>query len=306
MEDLILGIDGGGSKTVALLAGPSGRILGRGTAGSCNFQSLPESHVRHALREAAAAAFASAGLPMQPASVIGLGISGVDRPADRTRVQRLLQEERLGERAVIANDSELLLWCGELQGWGIGLVAGTGSIAFGRAPGGQTTRSGGWGYRFGDEGSGFAIGTAALRSVSKAADGRGPSTALTSLVLAHWGLQSPAELIPFIYPNNLPYAQVARLAPLVAEAEQQGDPTASAILHEAAAELALALLAVHRSLGFSNTVPAAFGGGALLNIARLREGVVAQTEAVGIRLQPLALATEPAQGAVRMAQAQMK
>lgn len=301
MDTLILGIDGGGSKTVALLADPRGRILGRGTAGSCNFQTLPEADVRRALRAAIAGAFAAAGIPPQPADMIALGLSGVDRPGDHARVQRMLQEEKLGEKALIVNDSQLLLWCGELEGWGIAVVAGTGSIVFGCAPGGETARAGGWGHRFGDEGSGFGIGTAALRAVAKAADGRGPQTALSDLVLAHWGLESPSDLIPHVYQGSLPYAQVASLAPVVAAAAQQGDALSISILAEAARELAQAVIAVHRRLALPQQVPAAFGGGVLLRIKSVRSGLVRQAAAGGIELAPLALVEEPAQGAVKMA-----
>jgi N-acetylglucosamine kinase-like BadF-type ATPase len=305
MEALLLGIDGGGSKTVALLADTRGRTLGRGTAGSCAFQALPEADVRRALGQAMAAAFAAAGLPPQPVEVIGLGLSGVDRPGDHTRVQRMFQAENWGKKIIVTNDSELLLWCGQLQGWGIGVVAGTGSIVFGCTPEGSTARAGGWGYRIGDEGSGFAIGTAALQAVAKAADGRGPDTLLTGLVLAHWGLQTPTDLIPHIYPGNLPYAQIARLAPLVSAAAGQGDPVAADILADAARELALAVTAVHRRLGFSDRTPAVFTGGVLLNSERVRSGLVEHLAAQDIQLSPLVLAEEPAQGAVRMALAGM-
>jgi len=299
--ELILGIDAGGSKTTALLADKSGTILGRGTAGACAFQALPEDVVRSALRAAATSAFESAGLTPEPAAILGLGISGVDRPGDHEKVQCFLKEENLAGRNIVVNDSELLLWCGGLQGWGIGVISGTGSIVFGRSQAGRAARSGGWGYRFGDEGSGFAIGTAALRAMARADDGRGPHTLLTRLVLEHWGLEKTSDLIPHIYQGRLPYPHIARLAVLVQTAAGQGDAAALQILDEAASELAEAVKAVCRQLGFQGMVPAALGGGVLLNIEMIRSSMILGVSQQGVYMEPLVLAAEPVQGAIRMA-----
>lgn len=297
----ILGIDGGGSKTVALLADETGRILGRGTGGSCAFQALPEKDVRQSLREAVNGAFTQAGTPVQPAAVLGLGISGVDRPGDHIKVQRFLKEENLAQHNIVVNDGELLLWCGLLCGWGIGVISGTGSIVIGRDQAGRFARAGGWGYRFGDEGSGFMIGTDALRAVAQADDLRGPRTLLTGLVLEYWGLDKPSDLIPYVYQGNLPYAQVARLAPLVHTAASQGDSAAAGILERAVCELVQAVLALCRQLGFTGSVPTALGGGTLLHIEPIRDGLIRGAAEAGVQMDPLELAHEPAQGAVRMA-----
>lgn len=298
---LILGIDGGGSKTTALLADQNGTILGRGTAGCCAFQALPETEVRLALRQAAIGAFSQAGLPVQPAAVLGLGISGVDRPGDHLKVDRFLKEENLAEKNVVANDGLLLLWCGALRGWGIGVISGTGSIVYGRDRSGRLARAGGWGFRFGDEGSGFMIGTEALRAVAYADDGRGSQTLLTDLVLEKWGLEKPSDLIPFVYQGNLPYSRVAHLAPLVQTAAEMGDETALLILKKAADELTLAVGALCRQLDFRGVIPAALGGGVLLNVEMVRSGLVAGVSGLGLTMEPLELVSEPAQGAVRMA-----
>ena len=297
----ILGVDGGGSKTVALLADETGRVIGRGTGGSCAFQALPEKDVRQSLRDAVNGAFAQAGIPVQPAAVLGLGISGVDRPGDHIKVQRFLNEEHLAQENIVVNDGELLLWCGALRGWGIGVISGTGSIVIGRDPAGRFARAGGWGYRFGDEGSGFMIGTEALRAVARADDQRGPQTLLTRLVLEHWGLEKPCDLIPYVYQGNLPYAQVARLAPLVGSAAARGDAVAVEILEQAARDLIQTVAAVCRQLDFTGSVPTALGGGTLLHTQQLRAGLIRGAAEAGVRMEPLELANEPAQGAVRMA-----
>lgn len=300
-DRLVLGIDGGGSKILALLATADGSILGRGSAGSCNLQTMPESAARATLRQAVEAAFADAGLTWRTAEVAGLGLAGLYRPADHAHVQQWVQEEGIAQKAVTCNDSALLLWSGALQGWGIGVIAGTGSIAFGKNRSGESARAGGWGYRFGDEGSGFAIGTEALRAITKAADGRGPQTVLTGLVLEHWGLPDPSHLIPHIYGSNLPHPEIARLAPLVDKATEEGDIVATRILYQAADELAQALTTVFHRLGFEGKTPAALGGGVLLNMEPVRCQLLQQVKTQNIRLYPLELVAEPAQGAVRFA-----
>jgi N-acetylglucosamine kinase-like BadF-type ATPase len=298
---LILGIDGGGSKTTALLADQNGKTLGRGTAGSCAFQALPEAEVRLALRQSTANAFAEAGIPVQPVTVLGLGISGVDRPGDHLKVDQFLKEENFAKKNIVVNDGLLLLWCGVLQGWGIGVISGTGSIVYGRSRDGRLGRAGGWGFRFGDEGSGFMIGNEALRAIAHADDGRGPQTLLTSLVLNRWGLGKPSDLIPYVYQGNLPYSKVAQLASLVHTAAIQGDETALSILDEAADELTRAVSALCCQLDFSGAIPTAFGGGVLLNMELIRSSLVLGGSNLGIIMDPLELVSEPAQGAVRMA-----
>ncbi len=298
---LILGIDGGGSKTTALLADQNGKILGRGSAGSCAFQALPEADVRLALRQSTANAFTNAGLPLQPAMLLGLGISGVDRPGDHLKVLRFLEEENLAEKNIVVNDGLLPLWCGAMPGWGISVISGTGSIAYGCSLDGRLGRAGGWGFRFGDEGSGFMIGNEALRATARADDGRGPQTLLTRLVLNEWRLEKPFDLIPYVYQGNLPYSQVAHLAPLVHAAANQGDKVALLILKEAADELTQAVSALRRQLNFKGTVPAALGGGVLLNVEMIRSSLVAGVSKLGVSLDPIELVAEPAQGAIRMA-----
>jgi N-acetylglucosamine kinase-like BadF-type ATPase len=201
---------------------------------------------------------------------------------------------------VIGNDSSLLLWAGTLEGWGISVISGTGSIVYGRTVDGKAARAGGWGYRFGDEGSGFAIGTAALRAVAKAADKRGPQTMLTASILRHWGLQQPAELIPHIY-GDLPYPQIASLAKLVNHAAEQNDPVARSILMEAARELAEAVKAVYHKLDFQGEIPAALGGGVLSHCDLVKDEMLRLSAEQGVPLQPVEIVMQPVLGAVRMA-----
>src|SRR5690606_12096698 len=122
------------------------------------------------------------------------------------------------------------------DGAGILLIAGTGSSAWARGVDGRTARAGGWGHLLGDEGSGYALGVAALRAVARAHDGRAPSTDLRDAVLRHANVAAPEALIAWA--ASAAKAEIAALAPCVAEAAAADDAVARAIVDRAARDLA--------------------------------------------------------------------
>src|SRR5205823_10053657 len=127
---------------------------------------------------------------------------------------------------------------------GLAVVAGTGSMAYGKTADGRTARAGGWGSLLGDEGSAYILVTDALRAVAHAADGRGPATDLQRRFLDHLGLQMPQELITCLHGGGWDRAALAGLAPLVLEAAETGDAVAAELAERGAAELATAALSV--------------------------------------------------------------
>jgi N-acetylglucosamine kinase-like BadF-type ATPase len=297
----VIGVDGGGSKTLAILADSRGRELGRGVAEGCNYQVVGMEAAKAAIRTALLGAFTAAGIPNQPVKALCLGLAGIGRPDDRAWVEEYVREEHLAERLTIANDGQLLLWAGTPEGWGIGVVSGTGSIAYGRSPDGREARSGGWGYIMGDEGSGYAIGRAALQAVAQAADGRAASTALTDRILAHWELNYPGDLVAKIYRGGIGRVEIAELAALVFDEAQAGDSTAVRIEVQASRELASMLAVTAGRLHLTGKIPCALGGGVLSNCPRFGERVVRETLKLGIKLDPVNLVEEPVRGAVRLA-----
>lgn len=186
-------------------------------------------------------------------------------------------------------------------GAALALICGTGSIVYGRTASGELLRAGGWGYLFGDEGSGFALGAAALRAVMRAYDGRGQATLLSGLVLARRGLDNPQGLVKNIYGAEAPRAEIANLSDLVEQAASQGDTLALAILDEAACELADTVQVVYRQLG-SIPIPLAMTGGVILHgeyfAAQFRRACQNQ----GMEISVIHEIAEPAMGAIRLAQ----
>lgn len=300
-RELLIGIDGGGSKTVALVADTAGVVLGRGSAGASNYQTIGAESafaaLEHAIQQALGCVAGEACTPR----AICLGLAGVGRQEDVALFERWANSQWPAAPVSVVNDAEVALAAGTPDGWGLALICGTGSIVIGRDQGGRLARAGGWGYLFGDEGSGYALGIGALRAIARAADGRGPQTALTEAVLAHWSLGEPMHMIPRVYRGQPSNHEIAAVASLVHSAALAGDRVACELIDEACEELAEAAASVARQLGFQGPIPCALAGGLLSNATLLAEGVIRAAGQRGITLAPCTPVTEPAYGAIVIA-----
>jgi len=301
----VLGIDGGGSKTLALVAAVDGEVLGRGEAGPSNYQVTGLEAALSNLELATEAALANAARERGNLVGVCVGLAGVARPADRSRLAAWAKRYLPLVPVMIANDAQLVMAAGTPHGWGVAVICGTGSIALGRSPDGRTARAGGWGYLLGDEGSGYAIGLACLRAVLRASDGRGPQTALTRLVLEHFGLDDPSGLVAQTYEGAAGPASIAALAALVEMAALAGDSVARGILRDAGGELALAARAVVQQLALAGPVPCGLAGGVIVKGTALRAAFIEAAAALGCDLAPVSLVSEPARGAVILALGQI-
>lgn len=257
-----LGIDGGGSKTLAIVVNERGEEIGRGQAGSSNHTGVGIPRAVQNIYAAFIQARQSLG-PRTQMQKAWLGLAGVDRPADQQMLAAHVQS--LASTVYVTNDAELALSALPAT-IGVVLIAGTGSISLGRNAQGQTTRAGGWGHILGDEGSGYALGLQALRAAVRAADGRGPQTLLLERILQHWQLQQADDIIGEVYGND-DKAKIARLSSCVFQAELDGDPIAHEIIQNNLDELVLVVRAVGTKLGFTaqHPLPLALSGGLLLN-----------------------------------------
>jgi N-acetylglucosamine kinase-like BadF-type ATPase len=298
---VLVGVDGGGTKTIALLSDLEGRVLGRGIGGPSNYQVVGMRVAGDSINRAIRAAFADAGAEQCPPRAICLGLAGVDRPDDYGVIQAWAEEYMPHTPTVIVNDAMLVLAAGTPEDWGIAMISGTGSIVYGRTRDGQMMRSGGWGYLLGDEGSGFAIGMAALRAVARADDGRAPQTALTRLILDHWSVATPQDLISHVYLEHVPTQEIAALAAVVEAAASEGDAIALGIVREAGHELALAVNAVARRLRMQGPIPCAQAGSVIVKGLLLRQMFLTSATSLGLQLDPVTPVPEPVHGALRLA-----
>lgn len=301
MSDYLLGIDGGGSKTAVILARRDGTMLGRGEGGPSNYHAVGKENAFAALDQGIALAWAQAGLAEQPVAAVVLGMSGVDRPEDSSVFKTWIAMRFPQARVRLVNDGQIALAAGTPQGWGVVVVAGTGSIVFGQAPDGRIARAGGWGFLMGDEGSGYKAGLSALQAVARAHDGRGPDTSLTRRVLAFYQIAAPPDLITVVHDPGSTRADLARLSRLVDEEALAGDAVAAGIIQQAADELAACVQAVVVRQLHLSTVPAALAGGFLVHGRALQGAFLARVRQSGIDLDPVTLVEEPVWGAVRLA-----
>lgn len=291
---IILGVDAGGTRTVAAVARDT-EVLARreGTAGA----------VRPGRAMAAANAIASTARQalhatgQLRAAVLVVGAAGVGRDEERHALRDALRLENLADRILVTTDIAIALRAALGTTPGMVLLAGTGSFAVAQRPDGTQVRQGGYGWRMGDEGSAYALGHAALRAVGRAEGGRGEATALTAALqrqtrstrfddLVRWSVvASPAE--------------VAALAPAVLTAAESGDAVASELVREAAVALTSLARALRPTLPGPGTVPVALAGG-MMGFASYRAAVLEELAQVP-GLQVRETTVDPVQGALALA-----
>ena len=299
MTSIVVGVDGGGSKTLVMVADERGTEVVRVEGGPSAVR--PEGSERSAtviattVRDALAAAGMSHVLP----KVLCVGVAGVGREPERQALWQALVSADLAEEVVVHADATIALDDAFGEGPGVLLIAGTGSIAYGRGPTGVTARCGGWGPVFGDEGSGSWLGRRALSVVAAAHDGREPETSLTGALLTAAQVDQVDELIAWAAAATP--ATLATLAPAVASAAESGDLRANAILSLAAEELALHVRTLARRLFGDEraAAPVALAGGLLARGTLLRKRLEQRLKSAVPGAQLRAEEVVPVRGAVR-------
>lgn len=268
-----VGLDGGGTKTTLEARGEDGRVLLRATFGSMNLNSASEQTVAATFQDCAEAL---RGLPggLADCRAVCVGSAGVSNPDACETIERLLRGCGYSGPLVLVGDQETALAGALGRPDGMVLIAGTGSICFGRGADGRTARSGGYGHKIDDEGSGYALGRDALAAVVRAHDGRIAPTALTKLVYDRLGVGDVRGIVRFTYAPETEKKEIAALAPLVTEAAVAGDAAAKEILARAGRELSLLVAPVAEALGLTEGT-LALAGSLLTQTDALRTGVEA-------------------------------
>lgn len=328
---VVIGIDGGGTKTVAVLADANGRELARSVGAGANLQTVGAGVVRERIGSLIWNLLSSITGAVKVRG-FAVSLAGVDRPADVPVATdailgaiadftaagqstpdaaadggegvdaRGLVWELPGGLPIVTNDAVAALAAGASTLDGVVVIAGTGSIAFGVCNG-VRARAGGWGSILGDEGSGYALGYGALRAVCRAHDGRAPATSLTGAVLAHVGASTPPDLIGIVSAQTWGVAETAGIAPVVVRDAEAGDAVAAGLVDEAAAELVASARAVIDALPFerSRDLPIVLAGGLWPASARLRDGFASRLSEHVPNARPSVSAHEPVEGAVWLA-----
>jgi N-acetylglucosamine kinase-like BadF-type ATPase len=295
---LLLGIDGGGSKTRALVTDRAGVVLGEAVATSSNYHAVGFDKATLAIRTAIDGALAQAGGATTDVVAACFGLAGVGRhPAEREMFQKWVQAEGLAPRSVIVNDAELVLAAIPDGDCGVAVICGTGSVCIGRGPDGEIARAGGWGYLVGDEGSGFNIAVRAIRLATQTVDGRADADGLFRAALDYWKIDSADGMVAKVYSHDTTVGDIADFSRHVLALAERGDPHAHRLLTDAARALGHMIEAVIDKLGLVRPA-VAFGGGLLCSSRLLRTAVV---ERVGRDLGEARLADKPAIGAITLA-----
>lgn len=262
MATLVVGVDGGGTKTRALLADERGKQLAEATGAGSTVKPGEAERSAGVIAGVVRDVLEQADKSTRP-KVLYVGVAGVGRPSEREALHEALSAQDVADELVIDTDFSVALTDAFGEGPGVLVIAGTGSSAFARGPAGATARCGGWGPVIGDEGSGYWMGRRALSVVAAAADGREPETALTGAILTAAEVSDSSELIRWA--ANATPATLATLAPAVLSVADGGDLRANSIVSMAVEELALHVRALARQLFADEraSVPVALTGGLL-------------------------------------------
>ncbi|HXW15189.1 MAG TPA: BadF/BadG/BcrA/BcrD ATPase family protein, partial [Terriglobia bacterium] len=264
---IFIGIDGGGSKT-ACLVGDERSLLGSGVAGPSNVVRVGEGRAREAMHTAIRQACAQAGVDASKISRTCVGIAGGARSETAGPVLRILSEIISGDIEIVG-DMVIAMEAAAGSGPGVVVIAGTGSIAYGRNEAGRTARAGGWGFAISDEGSAHWIGRAVVAAVMRAFD-EDQRAALLEALMKVWQVKTREQMI--MSANASPPPDFAGLLPTVISAADAKDPIAQDVLAQAGAELAiLAKIVIARLFKREQGVAVATSGGVFRNAALVRQ-----------------------------------
>ena len=303
MTLIVVGVDGGGTKTRAMVADERGTPISTIEAPGSAVRPGEAERSADIIAEAVRDALASAAMTHVVPKVVCVGVAGVGRDTERQALWQALASRELAEEIVVHADATVAIDDAFGDGAGVLLIAGTGSVAFGRGPTGAVRRCGGWGPNIGDEGGGAWIGRRALSIVTAAADGREPETALTGAILTAAEVNGAPELIPWA--ASATPAMLASLVPTIMSVADTGDLRANALMSLATEELVLHVRTLARQLFGDEraAIPVAMTGGLLGKGSLLRKRVEHRLKSAvpgaQVRQEPVDAARGAVKGALR-------
>lgn len=304
-DTFVIGMDGGGTKTHAVILDQHGTVMAEHTLGPSNFQIIGVEKAADVLHELVRLCCESAECSPKHVAAVVCGLTGAGRAGDQKRMADGLKAYAAAKRTplktvLVESDARIALEGAFNGAPGIILIAGTGSIAFGKDAKGTVHRVGGWGRVLGDEGSGYFIGRLGLTAVTRELDGRGEKTALTKMLASKCGLKDQTSIINAVYKENF---DVASVAPLVLDAAAKKDAEAHAIVEFAVMELTEHIktlserLTVKSAKNVKTKLPLSLIGGLIANTTILST-MLQQHIAVNIpAVQVTAPMSSPAYGA---------
>jgi N-acetylglucosamine kinase-like BadF-type ATPase len=304
-EDIVVAIDGGGSKTDAVALTLSGEVVARARGGGSSPQTLGVDGSRAVIDPLMADLMAD--VPGASALRVHIYLSGLDLPEEVTafRASALSAPWAPADPAdlVVENDLFALLRAGTEEPDAVAVVCGTGINAIGVRADGQTVRFPALGMISGDWGGGWHLGEQALWNAARAVDGRGPATALTTAIPAVYGLAGVGDVIRALHFGELPSAALSLACPAVFDCADAGDVVAAGLVDRQIAEIALLATTTLRRLDLlDRAVPVVLGGGVIAaGNGRLMTGVRSAIAAVAPRAEVVHVEAAPVVGAALLA-----
>lgn len=308
-QKYIIGMDGGGTKTHAVITTSAGIIVAEHRAGPSNFQIIGVEKAAATIFQLITKCRKSAGCTSDQIDAVVCGLTGAGRIGDQQRMAKGLMKYARSKKIVlkkiiIESDARIALE-GAFNGEpGIILIAGTGSIAFGKDSIGNVHRVGGWGRVLGDEGSGFSIGRQGLTAVTQHLDGRALRTTLTSMIAKKFKLSDQTAIINAVYKNGF---DIASVAPLVLDAAEKKDRVCMGIVGKAVLDLAAHIFIASIKINATRQgksrkkIPVAFIGGLITQKTIVRKHL---SDYVGSTIRGVTITSprsSPAYGAVILA-----
>jgi len=261
----VLGVDGGGTKTQAVLVAPDGSVISESVSGASNPQVVGVKQSAEVVFSLIKECSINANLPMSNIQTIVIGLAGTGRISDKsvfieefTNLSR--KQDVYFNNVLIETDARVALEGAFASSYGIVLIAGTGSIALGKSEDGKIYRTGGWGRILGDEGSGFSIGRKALNLAIRSFEGRLEKTKLLKLALEHFNASSVDDLVTKVYQEN---ADISSFVVKVIQAENEFDHIAHNLLFSQSNELAELVRVLVNQISMRKKIPVALMGGLL-------------------------------------------
>lgn len=303
---VVLGVDGGGTKTQAVITDAEGQVLGEGRSGPSNPLRVGVMNAAAAVREAVDLACGEADVRRADIDAAEIGLAGVRRADLRERMRDVLGGLGFNSLEVVT-DADIALYGATDGAPGLVLIAGTGSVCCGKNARGRRAWAGGWGPLVGDEGGGFWLARRGLQAAAQATDGRGPATSLVKAAGDYFKLSAPEDLSTAIYAPGMTNDRIAGFGRHVIEAAKRRDAVARAIVTDAGRELAATAAAVIRRLKMEREqfqvayVGGVFAAGELV-LGPLRDGVTRVARRAYLAPPQLS----PAIAAARMARAQVE
>lgn len=263
---LFIGIDGGGSKTKCVVCDDSLKIIYETQSGPSNFLTIGTKKVSETILNLILDCTEALNISLSQINRIVLGTTGAGRENDALKLEQAVYEETSATELTpnsfkVVSDARIALEGAFSSLPGSILIAGTGSIMFGKDKEGRIHRVGGFGRLIGDEGSGLTIGRKGINLLAKYYDGRIQGSLLTNKIENQFDISNHEQLISKVYSDEL---KIQKIAPLVMEAAAEGDDLCNAILDSETDELLMHIVSMSKKLN-EESMKLVFIGGTITN-----------------------------------------